>query len=115
VLFVTPEYNRSIPGGLKNAIDVSSRPFGASVWSGKPATVLSVSPSAIGGFGANHHLRQCLTFLGMPVLQQPETYIGDAASFIDAGGGITSSETVESLKGFIRAFEKWIRRLRAAT
>ena len=71
VLFATPEYNRSIPGVLKNAIDVGSRPNGASVWSGKPAAVLSASLGSLGGFGANHHLRQCLTFLDMPVLQQP--------------------------------------------
>jgi chromate reductase len=72
VLFVTPEYNRSVPGALKNAIDVGSRPYGASVFSGRPAAVMSVSPGAIGGFGANHHLRQSLVFLDMPVLQQPE-------------------------------------------
>lgn len=114
VLFATPEYNRSIPGGLKNALDVGSRPYGASVWSGKPAAVLSVSPGAIGGFGANHHLRQCLVFLDMPVLQQPEAYLAHAASFIDASGRITSSETVAFLKAFVSAFEKWIRRQRAA-
>ena len=112
VLFATPEYNRSIPGVLKNAIDVGSRPAGASVWSGKPAAVLSVSPGALGGFGANHHLRQCLVFLDMPVLQQPEAYLGRAASLIDADGRITSSETVEFLTGLVSAFEHWIRRLR---
>jgi chromate reductase len=112
VLFATPEYNRSIPGVLKNAIDVGSRPAGASVWSGKPAAVLSVSPGLLGGFGANHHLRQCLTFLDMPVLQQPEAYVGRVKSLLDAGGRIASSETVEFLKGFGAAFEEWIRRLR---
>ena len=75
VLFVTPEYNRSIPGVLKNAIDVGSRPYGASSWNGKPCAVVSVSPGAIGGFGANHHLRQCLVFLNMPALQH-EAYVG---------------------------------------
>src|SRR5205807_7667254 len=79
VLFVTPEYNRSIPGALKNAIDVGSRPYGQSVWSGKPAAVISVSPGALAAFGANHHLRQCFVFLDMPALQQPEAYIGNAA------------------------------------
>ena len=79
VLFVTPEYNRSVPGVLKNAIDVGSRPYGKSVWSGKPAGVVSVSPGAIGGFGANHHLRQSLVYLDMPTLAQPEAYIGGAA------------------------------------
>ncbi len=112
VLFATPEYNRSIPGVMKNAIDVGSRPGGASVWSGKPAAVLSVSPGLLGGFGANHHLRQCLTFLDMPVLQQPEAYLGRAACLIDADGRITPSETVEFLKRFVGAFEQWIRRLR---
>ena len=101
VLFATPEYNRSIPGVMKNAIDVGSRPDGASVWSGKPAAVLSVSPGLLGGFGANHHLRQCLTFLDMPVLQQPEAYLGRAASLMDVDGRITSSETVEFLKRFV--------------
>ena len=66
VLFVTPEYNRSVPGVLKNAIDVGSRPYGKSVWSGKAAGVVSNSPGAISGFGANHHLRQSLVFLDMP-------------------------------------------------
>jgi chromate reductase len=112
VLFATPEYNRSIPGVLKNAIDVGSRPSGASVWSGKPAAVLSVSPGSLGGFGANHHLRQCLTFLDMPVLQQPEAYFGSISSVMDAGGQITRVETVDYLEGFVRAFEQWIRRLR---
>ena len=113
VLFATPEYNRSIPGGMKNAIDVGSRPYGASVWSGKPAAVLSVSPGALGAFGANHHLRQCLTFLDMPVLQQPEAYLGGVASLIDARGVITRVETAEFLKTFVGAFERWIRRLAA--
>ena len=74
VLFVTPEYNRSVPGALKNAIDVGSRPYGQSVFSGKPGAVISVSPGAIGGFGANHHLRQSLVFLNVPCMQQPEAY-----------------------------------------
>lgn len=112
VLFATPEYNRSIPGVMKNAIDVGSRPYGASVWAGKPAAVMSASPGAYGGFGANHHLRQCLTFLDMPVLQQPEAYLGRVADVIDAGGRITSSETVDFLRSFVGAFEQWIRRLR---
>ena len=112
VLFATPEYNRSIPGVMKNAIDVGSRPYGASVWAGKPAAVMSASPGAYGGFGANHHLRQCLTFLDMPVLQQPEAYLGRVADVIDAGGRITSSETIDFLRSFVGAFEQWIRRLR---
>ncbi|RYZ95458.1 MAG: NAD(P)H-dependent oxidoreductase, partial [Proteobacteria bacterium] len=85
VLFVTPEYNRSVPGLVKNAIDVGSRPYGKSIWDKKPAAVVSQSPGAIGGFGANHHLRQSLVFLNMPVLQQPEAYIGNIAKFLGDG------------------------------
>ena len=86
VLFVTPEYNRSVPGALKNAIDVGSRPYGKSAGDGKPGAVISVSPGAIGGFGANHHLRQSLVFLNVPTLQQPEAYIGNADKLFDEDG-----------------------------
>src|SRR5947208_1897751 len=89
VLFVTPEYNRSVPGVLKNAIDVGSRPYGQSVWDGKPAAVISVSPGALSAFGANHHLRQSFVFLDMPALQQPEAYIGNAAKLFDEQGKMT--------------------------
>ena len=99
VLFVTPEYNRSVPGGLKNAIDVGSRPYGQSVWSKKPCAVVSVSPGGIGGFGANHHLRQSLVFLDMPVLQQPEAYIGGAATLFAEDGSIASEGTRKFLTG----------------
>ena len=74
-LFVTPEYNRSVPGVLKNAIDVGSRPYGKSVWSGKPGAVISVSPGSLGGFGANQHLRQSLACLNVPIMPRPEGYI----------------------------------------
>src|SRR2546423_14285251 len=83
VLFVSPEYNRGVPGVLKNAIDVGSRPYGKNSWDRKPAGVISVSPGAIGGFGANHHLRPSLVFLDMPALQQPQAYIGGAAKLFD--------------------------------
>ena len=96
VLFVTPEYNRSVPGGLKNALDVGSRPYGKSVWDGKPCAVVSVSPGAIGGFGANHHLRQSLVFLNMPVLQQPEAYMGNAANLFDESGNLVNESARES-------------------
>jgi len=108
VLFVTPEYNRSVPGVLKNAIDVGSRPYGQSVWSGKPAAIVSVSPGAMGGFGANHHLRQSLVFLDMPVLQQPEAYVGGAASLFDDAGGIANDGTRKFLTGFMARFEALI-------
>jgi chromate reductase len=112
VLFVTPEYNRSIPGGLKNAIDVGSRPSGHSVFRGKPAAVISVSPGAIGGFGANQHIRQALVFLDMPTLQQPEAYIGGAGSLFDTDGNLVKEDTKVFLRKFLEAFAGWIERLR---
>jgi len=110
VLFVTPEYNRSVPGVLKNAIDVASRPYGKSAWDGKPAAVISVSPGAIGAFGANHHLRQSLVFLNMPTLQQPEAYIGQAATLFDAAGKLANEQTREFITKFIDAFATLIDR-----
>ncbi|HZK98856.1 MAG TPA: NADPH-dependent FMN reductase [Caulobacteraceae bacterium] len=108
VLFVTPEYNRSVPGVLKNAIDVASRPHGRNAWSGKPGAVVSVSPGAIGGFGANHHLRQSLVFLNVPAMPQPEAYIGGAAGLFDEAGHITNDGTRTFLEGFMKAFAAWI-------
>jgi chromate reductase, NAD(P)H dehydrogenase (quinone) len=110
VVFATPEYNRSVPGLLKNAIDVGSRPYGKSVWSGKPAGVISVSPGSIGAFGANHHLRQMLVFLDMPCLQQPEIYIGGADKLFDKDGGLQNDGVRELLGKFSAAFERWIAR-----
>jgi chromate reductase len=110
VLFATPEYNRSVPGCLKNAIDVGSRPYGSSAWAGKPAAVLSVSPGNLGGFGANHHLRQSLVFLDMPTLQQPEAYIGGADKFLDEEGRASAAPSQAFLLRFGQAFEAWIRR-----
>ena len=110
VLFVTPEYNRSVPGVLKNAIDVGSRPYGQSVWDGKPGAVVSNSPGAIGGFGANHHLRQSLVFLNVPVLQQPEAYIGAVHKLFDDDGAITVEATSTLLAGFMTTFAAWIER-----
>ncbi|MFK0089879.1 NADPH-dependent FMN reductase [Pseudomonas sp. NPDC090755] len=109
VLFVTPEYNRSVPGVLKNAIDVGSRPYGKSAWSGKPGAVISVSPGAVGGFGANHHLRQSLVFLDVPCMQQPEAYIGGAASLFDEAGTL-SEKTRPFLKTFIDKYAVWVER-----
>lgn len=104
VIFVTPEYNRSIPAPLKNAIDVGSRPYGKSAWSGKPAAVISASPGAIGGFGANHHLRQSLVFLDMPTLQQPEAYIGGVDKLFDDNGKVASESTRGFLQKILRAY-----------
>jgi chromate reductase len=110
VLFVTPEYNRGVPGVLKNAIDVGSRPYGKSAWSRKPAGVVSVSPGAIGAFGANHHLRQSLVFLDMPCMAQPEAYIGGAAKLFDDGGALVNDSTREFLAKYLQAFAQWIER-----
>ena len=110
VLFVTPEYNRSVPGALKNAIDVASRPNGKSAWDRKPCGVVSASPGAIGGFGANQHLRQMLVFLNMPALQQPEAYIGGADKLFDAQGKLTSDSTRAFLHKYLDAFAAWIER-----
>ena len=108
VLFATPEYNRSVPSVLKNAIDVGSRPAGKAAWNGKPGAVVSTSPGALGGFGANHHLRQSLVFLDVPTLQQPEVYLGGVANVVDEEGNITNEGTREFLKKFMTAFAHWI-------
>ena len=113
VLFVTPEYNRSVPGALKNAIDVGSRPYGQSAFAKKPAAVMSVSPGGIGGFGANHHLRQSLVFLDMPVLQQPEAYIGGGWELFDDQGELKNDDTRKFFKSFADAFAAWIERTAA--
>jgi len=110
VIFATPEYNRSVPGVLKNALDVGSRPYGKSVWDKKPAAVVSVSPGAIGGFGANHHLRQSLVFLDMPTMQMPEAYIGGADKLFDTEGKLINLSTREFLTKFMQAFAAWLER-----
>jgi chromate reductase len=108
ILFVTPEYNRSVPAGLKNAIDVGSRPYGANVWNGKPGGVITVSPGAIGGFGANHHLRQMFVFLNVLVMQQPEAYLGGASEFFDQSGALADEGTRKFLASFIEAYAQWV-------
>ena len=110
VLFATPEYNRSVPGALKNAIDVGSRPPGKSVFDRKPAAIISVSPGAIGGFGANHHLRQSLVFLNMPEMQMPEAYVGGAGKLFDENGKLTVDSTREFLTKYMADFAAWIER-----
>src|SRR4051812_23484246 len=108
VLFLTPEYNRSIPGCLKNAIDVGSRPEGKNLWDGLPAGVVSVTPYKMGAFGANHALRQTFVFLNMPVMQQPEAYIGGAGDLFDERGDIKGDDTRQFLAKFMQAFATWI-------
>ncbi len=108
VLFVTPEYNRSVPGVLKNAIDIASRPYGQNVFDGKPGAVVSVSIGASGGFGSNHHLRQSLVFLNVPTMAQPEAYVGDATKLFDKDGKLTSESTREFLSKFMLSFNDWV-------
>lgn len=107
VLFITPEYNRSVPAVLKNAIDVGSRPYGKSVWNGKPAGVISLSPGALGGFGANHHLRQSLACLNVPILPAPEAYLGGAAKLLNERGSVASDETRHFLTGYMESLLAW--------
>lgn len=108
LLFLTPEYNRSVPGVLKNAIDVGSRPYGQNSWNEKPAAIVSVSISNISGFGANHHLRQSLVFVNVHTMAQPEAYIGRAAALFNDKGKITDDSTKAFLNNFMAAFEKWV-------
>jgi chromate reductase len=107
VLFVTPEYNRSVPGVLKNAIDVGSRPYGQSVFDGKPAGVISGSVAATGGFGANHHLRQTLAYLNMPTMGQPEAYLGNLGQCVDDKGELIE-KTKQFVAKFAEAFAAWV-------
>ena len=113
VLFVTPEYNRSVPAALKNALDVGSRPYGSSVWDRKPGAIVSCSPSAIGAFGANHHLRQSLVFLNVPTMQQPEAYLGHADKLFDEQGKLVNDGTRKFLQEFMQAFAKWVETIRS--
>ncbi len=113
VLFATPEYNRSAPGVLKNAIDVASRPYAQGALLNKPAAVMSVSTGQIGGFGANHHLRQMLAYLNMPTLGQPEMYLGPASQLFGEGGEILKESTRDLLKKFMQAFADWIETIAA--
>lgn len=108
LVFVTPEHNRSFPAALKNALDVGSRPYGQSVWNAKPGAVISVSPGAISGFGANHQLRQVLSFLNIYMLSQPETYIGNVTKVLDNDGNVTDEGTDGFLKSFVDAYIDWI-------
>ena len=108
LLFVTPEYNRSMPAVLKNALDVGSRPYGKNNWSGKPGGIISVSPGGLGAFGANHHLRQPMVFLNVLLLQQPEAYISKVASLLNDKGELTDESTRTYLKQYMEAFANWV-------
>ena len=114
LLFVTPEYNRSVPGVLKNATDIGSRPQGANVFAGKPAAVVSVSPYAGGAMAANHALRQSFVYLDLAVMQQPEAYLRDGDKIVDADGKVSDPDTDKRLSGFMKAFAGWVERVGTA-
>lgn len=107
-LLVTPEYNRSVPAALKNALDVGSRPYGQNLWNNKPCAIASVSLGAIGGFGANHHLRQSLVFLNAPCMQQPEMYLSYVDKLFDEKGQLNNEGTKTFLGNFMQAFAQWV-------
>ena len=111
ILFVTPEYNRSIPGALKNAIDVGSRPYGKAAWARKPGAVVSVTPGALGAFGANHHLRQACVFLDMPIMPQPEAYLGGAGDYFGEDGRVRDAKLEQFLRDFMAAFADWVEKI----
>ena len=109
VLFVSPEYNRGMPGVLKNAIDVGSRPYGQSVWDKKPAAIVTASPGSIGGFGSNHQLRQSCVFLNMPVMQQPEAYLGHVNDdSFDADGCLKDGPLKGLVEKLAHSFHDWV-------
>ena len=109
VLFVSPEYNRGIPGVLKNAIDVGSRPYGQSVFDKKPAAIITASPGSIGGFGANHQIRQVGVFLNMPMMQQPEAYLGHVSEdSFDDSGCLKDGQLKELIEKLAHAFHDWV-------
>jgi chromate reductase len=114
ILFVTPEYNRSMPGAVKNALDVGSRPWGKSSWSGKPAAIISITPGALGGMASNHHLRQVLLAVNLAAMPYPEAYIPGAAGLFDQSGKLTNADTRQFLTSFMQAFDAWVTRLRPA-
>lgn len=109
IIFVTPEYNRSVPAVLKNAVDVGSRPWGKSIWNGKPCAVVSSSVGAIGGFAANHHLRQSFVTLNAPCMPS-ETYLGAVGQLFDESGKLNNPKTVEFLQSFLQSFAVWIKK-----
>lgn len=111
ILFVTPEYNYSIPGVLKNAIDWASRPYGDSAWSGKPAAIMGASVGVIGTARAQYHLRQIMVFLNMIPINQPEVMIGKAQERFDAQGNLTDDATREFIRQLLENLVAWTRRI----
>lgn len=111
LLFVTPEYNRSVPGVLKNAIDVGSRPYGSSAWEKKPGAIVSVTPGALGAFGANHHLRQSCVFLDVPLMPQPEAYLSGVGKAFGEDGTLVDDKLTALLVKFMAAYADWVEKI----
>jgi chromate reductase len=111
ILFVTPEYNYSVPGVLKNAIDWASRPYGDSAWNGKPAAIMGASIGMIGTARAQYHLRQMMVFLNMFPVNQPEVMIGTASERFDAGGNLTDDATKDRIRQLLQNLVEWTRRI----
>jgi chromate reductase, NAD(P)H dehydrogenase (quinone) len=107
-ILITPEYNRSVPAALKNALDVGSRPYGENLWNAKPCAIVSASIGAMGGFGANHHLRQSMVFLNAPCMQQPEVYLSFVDKLFDDKGLLNNEGTEKFLAQFMISFSKWV-------
>jgi len=112
ILFVTPEYNYSIPGVLKNAIDWASRPYGDNAWEGKPVAVMGASGGPQGTSRAQYHLRQCFVFLDMHPVNKPEVMIGNASQKFDAQGNLTDDKAREMIGRLIQSLAAWTRKLR---
>lgn len=108
VLFITPEHNRSIPAALKNALDVASRPWGQNIWGGKPGAVISESPSVSNGIGTNHHLREVLSFLQIPVLHHPDCHLHNISEALGEDGSLRSERAVKFLQNFMNAYANWV-------
>lgn len=108
ILIISPEYNRTIPGALKNAVDVGSRPYGSSVWPGKPGAVITSSVSPLGGLAANHHIRQAFVFIDVTLMQQPEAYIGNASKIFKEDGKSFVDETEKIMQKFVDSFTDWV-------
>lgn len=111
ILFITPEYNRSMPAAVKNALDVGSRPWGHSAWAGKPAAVISSTPGALGGMAANHHLRQVMMAVNLAAMPYPEAYLPAVGTLFDENGALQNAETRKFLTEFLAAFDDWIGRI----
>jgi chromate reductase, NAD(P)H dehydrogenase (quinone) len=114
ILFVTPEYNYSVPGVLKNAIDWASRPYGDSAWDGKPAAIMGASVGSIATARAQYHLRQMFVFLNMHAVNRPEVMIGNCSNVFDANGDLTDESTKEHIRGLLQSLIEWTRRIRPA-